>query len=175
MKRIAAALMIFASGYLMKDGKPLEGEVTGMEEGPGAVAPYIVDDLRREVAELRSEFRSAFRSRVARLERATEFLVATGTVASGEAVPLPNGGRWRDGTPILPGHWVIAASVAHQRHTWRGTPKAVHCEIDQDSRVAKVYSEKWTYPGEGRDADGVANYTVICSRGLGRDTKAEVF
>jgi hypothetical protein len=115
------------------------------------------------------------KSRLARLERSSELLVATGTVASGEAVPLPNDGRWRDGTPILPGQWVIAASIAYQGHTWRGTPKAVHCGVDQDSRVVKVYSEKWTYPGEGTDADGLANYTLICSRGLGRATKAEVF
>jgi hypothetical protein len=114
-------------------------------------------------------------SRLATLERSSEVLVATGTVASGEAVPLPNKGRWRDGTPILPGQWVIAASTAYQGHTWRGTPKAVHCRVDQDSRVVKVYSEKWTYPGEGTDADGLANYTLICSRGLGRATKAEVF
>jgi len=171
MRQMAAILMVFAAGYAMKGGAPPGAEGAGTR----ADARLARNDIGRDVAELKAELRSEFRSELAKIRRSSEFLVATGTVKNGKTVPLPNEGSWRDGTPILPGQWVIAVSIAYQWHTWRGTPKADHCAVDQDSRVVTVYSEKWTYPGEGKDVDGVASYTIICSRGLGRPTEAEVF
>jgi hypothetical protein len=118
-----------------------------------------------EPAELRE-----LRSRIATLEESSELLVEAGTVASGEAVPLPGGGTWRDGSPIMPENWVIAVSPADVSHTWRGTPKSTRCTVDQDTRLVRVYSEKWTYPGEGVDQQGRASYLIVCSRQLARAT-----
>jgi hypothetical protein len=108
------------------------------------------------------------RSRMASLEKSRELLVEAGTVTSGEAVPLPGGGTWRDGSPIMPENWVIAVSPADVSHTWRGTPKSTRCTVDQDTRLVTVYSEKWTYPGEGVDQQGRASYLIVCSRQLSR-------
>ena len=171
MRQMAAILMVFAAGYAVKGGGTLEAG----NANETTCSPRADEDFGREVAELKAELRSEFRSRLAKLERSSEMLVATGTVKNGKTVPLPNKGTWRDGTAILPGQWVIAVSTAYQWHTWRGTPKADHCAVDQDSRKVTVYSEKWTYPGEGKDVDGTSSYTIICARGLGRATEAEVF
>ena len=110
------------------------------------------------------------RGRMTSLEESSELLVEAGTVTSGEAVPLPRGGTWRDGSPIMPENWVIAVSPADVSHTWRGTPKSTRCTVDQDTRLVRVYSEKWTYPGEGVDQQGRASYLIVCSRQLGRAT-----
>lgn len=173
MRQIAAILAVFVAGYAMKGGSAPEADSANERET--LCAAPAARDFSHEIAEVKAELRSEFRSQIARRERSSEFLVDTGTVKNGKTVPLPNEGSWRDGTPILPGQWVIAVSISYQWHTWRGTPKADHCTVDQDSRVVTVYSEKWTYPGEAKDVDGVASYTIICSRGLGRATKAEVF
>lgn len=118
-----------------------------------------------EPAELRE-----LRRRIASLEESSELLVEAGTVTSGQAVPLPGGGTWRDGSPIMPENWVIAVSPADVSHTWRGTPKSTRCTVDQDTRLVRVYSEKWTYPGEGVDQQGRASYLIVCSRQLARAT-----
>jgi len=130
-----------------------------------ANAPDAAEAGTPELTELRE-----LRSRIASLEESSELLVEAGTVTSGEAVPLPGRGTWRDGSPIMPENWAIAVSPADVSHTWRGTPKSTRCTVDQDTRLVRVYSEKWTYPGEGVDRQGRASYLIVCSRQLGRAT-----
>ena len=136
------------------------GGAAGCANAPDAAEAGTPDQI-----ELRK-----LRSRMASLEESSQLLVEAGTVASGEAVPLPGDGTWRDGSPIMPENWVIAVSPADVSHTWRGTPKSTRCTVDQDTRLVRVYSEKWTYPGEGVDQQGRASYLIVCSRQLGRAT-----